>query len=153
MDDENETYGQYSELVKALRQTQGVDDAKNAVKAALAAGLDTPDIDVSYGAGDPGFKNPKFDQDLITMLDVAHSSQAAQVTLALGSYTMTAHIVGNDAKTRTATVAFVGSNPISLGSAMATAGGMRELGESLTPSSGPLSTVTQHFGWLQTITY
>jgi hypothetical protein len=91
--------------------------------------------------------------DLMTMLDIAHSSQAAQVTLALGSYNLDAHVVGIDVKTRTATVAFVGSNPISLGSAMATAGGMRELGNSLAPASGPLSTVNQNFRWLQTIPY
>ncbi len=87
------------------------------------------------------------------MLDIAHSSQAAQVTLALGTYSLDTHVVSVDVKSRTAVVAFVGSNDVSLGSAMATAAGMRKFGESITPQTGPLSTVTQNFGWLQVLHY
>jgi hypothetical protein len=90
---------------------------------------------------------------VLTRPDIAGSNQAAQVTLALGSHDLEGHVVDVDAKSRTATVAFVGTNPESLGSAMASSGGARSLGEQIAPATGPLSTVNQSFGWLQTIKY
>jgi hypothetical protein len=81
------------------------------------------------------------------------SSQAAQVTFALGHYSMTGYVTGVNPQSRTATIAFAGSNVISLGSAMASFGQGRALGTAISQQTGALPPVTVNFGWTQTVNY
>jgi hypothetical protein len=84
-----------------------------------------------------------------TSMDAHDATQSQQLTLALGRYSMTGYVIGLNPLSRTANVAFVGQNVITLGSAMALFGGGRTLGNAIAAQTGAFSPVTLNFGGLR----
>lgn len=78
---------------------------------------------------------------------------SALSVLTVGSYNLNSFIVANKPTTRTATVAYMGYNKMTLSSAAASVAGSREVAEFFTPKDGPLSTVQMNFGWTEEVHY
>ena len=106
-----------------------------------------------HSAGEPGIGNREFMADAFSLAAPGLVSDKRLSSLTLGSYQLNTFVLKNDPTTRTATVAFIGTNEMSLGSAVAADAGTRSLGDKFAPASGPLSTAKMNFGWTETVHY
>jgi hypothetical protein len=113
--------GSNSQIVNTIRKSQDARDALKRLKKAIAAGkvhVGDPllSADAGYNAQDGNYLG-NFVRDAGTYLDFDQASDVNQMKAALGSYDMSASVVGVDKNSRTATVVFRGSNESTLGSA------------------------------------
>jgi hypothetical protein len=152
------TYGPDTALVQGVQESSHINDVRGYLQAALQRGDSlSGGFDAYYDAGgfrqDDGSLNPNALADGVTLAFPDLASDSAAATAALGSYHMQAFASNIDPTTRTATVSFLGRNEMTLGSAMASAGGLREAANQLAPTSGALAPVRMDFGWTETIHY
>ncbi|PZQ90606.1 MAG: hypothetical protein DI534_05220 [Leifsonia xyli] len=158
LSDKEMTYGPDAALVQGLQTTTHIEETRSRVREYLRDGSFTAEgLDAYYDAGgftlEDGSFNRKVVTDGLALSFPELASNRAAATASLGSYHMQVFASDINPTTRTATVAFVGWNEMTLGSAMASAGGLREVANQYAPASGPLSAVRMDFGWTETIHY
>jgi hypothetical protein len=135
-------------------------DAIKKLKKRLAAhaGISDAPTPAGYDAQDENYLGNLL-RDVGTYADFDQASETDQMKAALGSYAMSASIVGVDPDSRTATVVFRGDNESTLGSALGVIPFTRLLlNESVTvrdvtSGRGPTSPVYESWSFSETVTW
>ncbi|QIM16221.1 hypothetical protein G7067_06965 [Leucobacter insecticola] len=146
-------------FTQEIRQFGSTEEFRERVRAQLRTGGSLSDLKPGgYDAGDPGFDNPLFLRDALTIAGPGGPAMpwvpgANRVVVTLGSYDLTAETVVQTGP-NSAVVRFTATNDSTVGSMLRFWGDeVYEKLNNMIGTSGPFSKYTETFTWEETVTW
>jgi hypothetical protein len=143
-------FGQASATTQGLRDSSFSRDYVGFVSSGLANGRSTFQAG-GYDAGDPLPWNPNLRRDIAAIADWQSASNVDRSLAVVGSFDLEAKLIqrGQDS----ATVMFIASNSMTLGSGISPVPEWRPFINSIPGDAGPFSQVSQTFIWTESVTW